>query len=227
MTANARALPILALLGALALGASDALAAAGCYNESEAKNAMAKMMREAHKLAAEGDTRLAWEKLKDAQSMNACPVLSKECKEKVEGFVSSAKETIEAAGDLGKNKEAGEEEVLEALRGLCRVQLGWRASPLEAAAAKAAKKLKSRKKKLLKQALKDADKEVAEQVEKAGKHLRDEDIRSALACYDVVFTTYPYSKKARRYQGDYLELKRMVKELDAEEAAERERAAGK
>ncbi len=210
------AIALVACVGAVLPRSAEA--AAGCGGNEKAKKVMERVMKDAAKLASDGEFKLAFEKYQQAESMGACPIMAKDCKKQMAGLIQEAKDAVDEAKALSKNKEAEENDVLNCLCKLFELQLGWRGHAISRDVGKASKTLKRKKKKLLRAAMKAGDKEVLAQVKEADPFLRKGDLRSALNCYDRIFTTYPYSKKAGKYLARYMALRQKVKELDAEEA---------
>ncbi len=202
--------------------AGRANAAGACVNTKEAK-AMEKLMMAASTLVQKGEFKEALDKLQEAQAMGVCPDLAKKCAKQVQEMVQEAKEVMDAAKKLCKDRKAEKEDVIDCLCKLYELQLGWRGHPIGAAAGKEFKQLLSKKRRLLKQDIKEADKAVKEQVKEAAGFLRKRDYRSALVCYDRIFSKYPYSKRAGRCLRTYLALKEKVKELDKEEQAAKQK----
>ena len=224
-TRVAAALSLCAVM--LACAASDTFAAAGCAPDSPERRSMEKTMKDAVALAGDGEPHLAFQKYSQAESMGACPVLAKECKGKMKELTDKAVETIKGADELVGKKDAEKDEVLGVLCDLFQLQIGWRGHAISGAAGRSSRKLASKKRKLIKDDIKEADREVLALVKEGAEHLKKGDFRSALASYDRIFTTYPYSKKAKKFLGGYMRLREKVRQIDAEEEAERKRSAGR
>ena len=219
MRSRDRALLSLTLVGVLGLVAADAFGA-GCAADSKEKRQMSCMMKDAGKLAGDGKSLEAFKRYKEAAGMGACPILKKQCEKEAQGLLDEAKETLDAADAMAKQKEVEQEDVTELYCECFKMQIAW---PRHFVAKEAIKRLKKLKKKLSKDTKNSAKKEVKAILKDADAHLRENNLRSALAAYERIFDRYAFTKKAgsSKTYGMYMRLQKAVEEENRKEEEER------
>lgn len=216
---RARCLWLLAFVGVAAFASANALGA-GRDRESPHKRKMEKMIQDADELRSKGEALKAHKMYLDAANINVDKDLVKLAKECAAELEEEAKETLDRTKELSKEKEPEQSDVTETLCDCFKVQMAW---PRHVYGAEARKRFKKLKRKLSKDTKKEAEKAAKEMVGEGKKHLKANDLRSALASYEQLYTDYAFTKQASKALGLYMKLKAMVAELDRKEEEERKR----